>query len=863
MRKRYQAQDIHEPVTPENGGHSPEDLPSERGRGFEEVPGGSEEKCRSILASIEEGYFEVDLRGKITFFNDSMCRILGYSGNDMMGMHYTRYIDAEQVKQVVSLFHQVFLKGSPDKAVGWEIIRKDGTRRSVESSISLVRDLQGEPAGFRGVVRDITERRQAEELQKEMIRAEAKNRAKNEFLAHMSHEIRTPLNGIIGMAELALDTGLDEDQRDMILAIGRESQNLLALITGILDLSKLEAEKFELEQIPFDVRVLIEDLAKSFAVRADKKGLELVAFLSPEVPSVLIGDPGRLRQVLTNLAGNALKFTEEGEIFIKAELAGDLGQKLGVRFTVKDTGIGIPRGKQKLIFESFTQADSTTSLKYGGTGLGLPISKKLVGLMGGEIEVESKPGKGSSFRFTAFFHRQPGKKASLREGVGGLENTRVLIVDDHVTGRTVLREYLESSGCIVQEAKSAEAALSILGEAGGPNRGPDLIITDATLPGMNGYDLASAIRRHEPWRRIPIIALTSMCAIGDGKRCRENGIQGYLPKPIRRDEIYAVISEVLGMSRDRESQAMTGFVTRHTIAEAARGKIQILLTEDYPTNRQVALRQIRTAGYAVDVAENGQQAFDACRCKRYDLVLMDIQMPVMDGFKATRMIRDHEKRLGREHAFGCSEPLKGVPIIAMTAHAVKGFRERCLGAGMDDYITKPLKRQDLLGIIEKWSGQPSDAFPREEGSPVRGKGSSAEAVVRTVAAPLDLGRALEEFGCDREFLLELMKGFLKNARGQIGAIRGALLAGDAEIVRREAHSIKGGASNLTADALARVASELEKSGDPEQGSALLGRMDDELQRLETYASEMRSGGGSGMESRGSSIAISWNKGARQ
>ncbi|HPS93509.1 MAG TPA: response regulator, partial [Deltaproteobacteria bacterium] len=825
--------------------------------------GGSEEKCRSILASIEEGYFEVDLRGGITFFNDSMCRILGYSGNDMMGMHYTRYIDEEQVEQVVSLFHQVFLKGSPDKAVDWEIIRKDGTRRSIESSISLIRDLQGEPAGFRGVVRDITERRQAEELQKEMIRAEAKSRAKNEFLAHMSHEMRTPLNGIIGMAELALDTGLDEDQRDMILAIGRESQNLLTLITDILDLSKLEAEKFELEQIPFDVRELIEDLAKSFAVRAGKKGLELVVFLSPEVPSGLIGDPGRLRQVLTNLAGNALKFTEEGEIFIKAELVGDLGQKLGVRFTVQDTGIGIPRGKQKLIFESFTQADSTTSLKYGGTGLGLPIAKKLVGLMGGEIEVESKPGKGSSFRFTAFFHRQPGKKASLREGVGGLENTRVLIVDHHDTGRTILRKYLESGGCIVQEAKSAEAALSILGEAGGPTRGPDLIITDVTLPGMNGYDLASSIRHHEPWRRIPIIALTSMCAIGDGKRCRENGIQGYLPKPIRRDEIYIMISEALDMSRDRESRAMAGFVTRHTIAEAARGKIQILLAEDYPTNRQVALRQIRTAGYAVDVAENGQQAFDACRRKRYDLVLMDIQMPVMDGFKATRMIRDHEKRLGREQSFGCSEPVRGVPIIAMTAHAVKGFRERCLGVGMDDYITKPLKRQDLLGIIEKWSGQPSDAFPREEGSPVRGKGSPTEAVVRHVAAPLDLRRACEEFGCDRDFLLGLMEGFLKNVRGQIVAIRAALLAGDAEIVRKEAHSIKGGASNLTADALARVASELEKSGDPEQGSALLGRMEEELQRLETHASEMRSGCDPGMESRGSSSVTLWNKGARQ
>ena len=671
---------------------------------------------------------------------------------------------------------------------------------------------------------DISERMRAKTMEQEKIKAESASLAKSEFLANMSHEIRTPLNGIIGMAELATDTDLDENQRNIFHTINTEANSLLDIINDVLDFSKIEAGKFELEEIPFNLRHTIEDVANSFAHRAEQKGIEYISFLSPDVPSRLIGDPGRLRQILTNLSGNALKFTHEGEIYIEAKMAEDLGDKVKIQFLVKDTGIGIPKEKQSAIFESFTQADGSTTRKYGGTGLGTTISKRLVELMDGEIDVESEEDKGSTFLFTAVFAKQTGHEVALTRKEVDLSNLKVLVVDDNQTNRFILKEYLESWGCLPVEATSGKEALSILKESIASKEPFDLLLTDFQMPEMSGFELVKEIRAIKDSKEVPTIVLSSAGMRGDAKICADIGIEGYLNKPVRRDDLRKGIILVLGLSTKKELDTFPGLVTRHSIAELKK-ETQILLTEDYPTNQQVAMRHLVKGGYQVDLAEDGRQAVEAYKRKRYDLILMDIQMPIMDGYAATRKIRGIETR--------DLEPstIQRVPIIAMTAHAIKGYREKCLEAGMDDYIAKPLRRKDLLAMAEKWTQGIDDSRLKIDDCTIpRGNQGSK--------APMEYERALEEFEGDEEFLMEVLEGFIGNVTSQIKIIRQAISDGDAEIVRREGHSIKGGAGNLTAGKLVDIAFELEnigKYGMLEGGIDALKKLEQEFFRLEHFA----------------------------
>jgi two-component system, sensor histidine kinase and response regulator len=806
---------------------------TERVRTEEEIKK-NEAKYRTILESIEEGYYEVDLKGRFTFFNEAMCSITGYAPEEMAGLSYKNYLDAENTIKVTRMFHRVYITGRPEKSFGWEYLRKDGAKVPAEASIQLMKDSNGNAAGFRGVVRDITGRSQADGLRAAKIKAEAESRAKSEFLANMSHEIRTPLNGIIGMTEIAMDTNLDENQRDIIHVINRESEILLSLINDILDFSKIEAERYELEEITFDLRVLIEDLAHSFAMRSEKKGLEFISFIAPEIQARLMGDPGRLRQVIANLAGNALKFTEKGEVFIRVETEQDLENESVLRFSVRDTGIGIPQNKQEKIFESFTQADGSTTRKYGGTGLGLAISKRIVEMMQGKIGVESVEGQGSTFFFTAKFKKGKDLKAYPQPEDISLRGMRVLVVDDNETNRFILMEYLKTWGCMPVDTPGGMEAVTLLRSGVAVNEPFDLILMDFHMPELDGFELSRKIREVNSLSRIPIILLTSIGDIGDGRACRDIGIQGYLPKPTRRDDLKKAVISVIGLSDAAQEEEKLKLVTRHSIAEDYRKDIQVLLVEDYPTNQQVVMRHLYKAGYQVDIAENGQQAVAAFKRKHYDLILMDIQMPVMDGYGATKAIRQWEEKMKREmDGAGRQER---VPIIAMTAHATIGYRERCLREGMDDYLSKPLHREDMIACLDKWirkRGIKGQGIASNDRIEEQEKGDAEMENIQ----PIDLNKAMDEFDADKDFLREILRGFLGNVRGQIEKIESALVKGNAETVRKEAHSIKGGAANICADALSKVASELEilgKAGSLDGAEKTLQRLEHEFHRLEEF-----------------------------
>ncbi len=803
----------------------------------------SEEKYRTILENIEDGYYELDLTGNITFVNDATSRITGYSEQELMKMSYRHLTDEKDSPKHYDEYKRVHKTGMPIKRYEWKLIRKDGMERTIETSISLIKDVQGQPFGFRGIIRDVNERKALEgQLMEKSRLAEEANRAKSEFLANLSHEIRTPLNGVIGMAELVLDTRLDPHQKKIFQTINSEANSLLMLINEILDFSKIEAGKVDLEEIPFDLRHTIEDVANSFAYRAEHKGLEFNVFLSPDIPSRLIGDPGRLRQILNNLIGNALKFTHEGEVYVSGEIVA-LGERIKIGFSIRDTGIGIPANKQKTIFDSFRQADGSTTRKFGGTGLGTTISKQLVEMMGGEISVESREGKGSTFRFTAVFERQKEAHSVAGADTPNLAGLRVLVVDDNRNNRFIQREYLKHRGCKPVLVGGGKEALGIIRKASREQNPFDLILTDFQMPDMDGFDLAQTVRKMDSLKGIPIIILTSVGDRGDGGRCIDTGINGYLTKPVRRDELYQVIEMVMGLSMGDEKGAKPPLVTRHTVSEVRRRNLQILLVEDYPTNQLVAMQHLNNAGYEVELAENGKQALDAFKNKRYDLILMDIQMPVMDGYEATKAIRAIESHvMSPTPGQSTADPAR-IPIIAMTADAFASNREKCFELGMNDFVSKPLQREKLMTVLEKWIGRTADrsfVTGKEKPGDTILKGPSSEKPdssgnreKRRKDIPMDFEKAVAEFEGDEGFLVEVLRGFLANAASQIKTIRQAITEKNMEVVRKEAHAIKGGAGNLTAESLSDAAARLEtaaKSGTLELG--LLENVEETFRRLD-------------------------------
>jgi two-component system, sensor histidine kinase and response regulator len=745
--------------------------------------------------------------------NPAWQRILGHSEAELLSRPFMDFVHPDDREATLAESKKQTDQGQEVIYFENRYLHKDGTVRWLMWTSTPFQEQQ---VVF-GAARDITERKAAEETMAQLVkeleiakrRAEEATEAKSAFLANMSHEIRTPLNGILGMTTLALQTRLSAEQKEYLTTVQTSAESLLEIINDILDFSKIEAQRLDLDRAEFDVRETVGDAAKLLALRAAEKGIELACHITPDVPEILVGDAGRLRQVLLNVLGNAVKFTSVGEVVLRVDVETTKADRVTLHFAVTDTGIGIPPEKQRQIFSAFTQADSSTTRRYGGTGLGLAIVLRLVELMGGRLWLESTEGRGSTFFFTATFELRHSVAArAARPKPRALEGLRVLVVDDNATNRRILEEMLASwrmKPTTVSDAATAESALR---RAAAAKTRFDLLISDCQMPDVDGFMLARRVKRDRRLAKTPIVMLTSVGQSDDLVRRQRANIDALLTKPVKHSDLLEAVSSLFGVAT---RHGRTEPTARRTVSRPRR-TLHVLVAEDSPVNRTLVTTLLKRRGHTVTAVENGRKALAAIQSRaRFDLVLMDLQMPEMGGLEATRAIRDRERE----------ERTTRLPLVALTAHAMQGDRERCLEAGMDGYLSKPIDVDELIATVERFGEAPA---------------KPAESITQeTDGTSFDERAALAYCGGERRLLKEVIGLFRSDYPSVLEQIERALHQKDSEALRQAAHRLKGAIATVGAPAGQRAAAELERMAQSkkfEEAGRAYATLRREIERLE-------------------------------